>query len=69
MPLKISEQISKPDFKNFFHPDPILVRISDFQKQSGRIPTREPPHPFFKGKAEGTRLRDDRTSLAKPEIE
>ena len=31
MPLKISEQISKPDFKNFFHPDPILVRISDFQ--------------------------------------
>ena len=38
-------------------------------KQSGRIPTRELPHPFFKGKALGTRLRDDRTSLAKPEIE
>ena len=27
----MSEQILKPDLKIFFHPDPILVRISDFQ--------------------------------------
>ena len=31
--LKISEQISKPDFNNFFHTDPVLVRISDFQTE------------------------------------
>ena len=53
MPLKISEQISKPDFKNFFHPDPILVRISDFTSKVGESRRGNRPTHFLREKPWG----------------